>query len=446
MALPSRPSFLARTARLARGKLFPSLEEGTAPHLSATLAIEGLLSATVLNLATAYTQMFASRMGGTDSQVGLISSLPQLFALLVLIPGALLASRVRNGRRPVEMAIILIGVLYGLAGFSPWVGNFRVWFLIGAVSLANAPVALYNATWQSYFSNIVVPEERNFYYARRTSMTFFAGLIIMQIVGFILGSIQSGATRIFLYQCCYWLTFLISLLQLKVLRRAPKDDNTHIATGWRDLLHAGGEIIKCRKFVVFCLISFFFHAGWYMAWPLFFLIQVHYLGANEIWLGLIAVPANIVQWLTVRPWGRYIEKHGIRSTLVIGSFGLAVNPMLAVLAAVLPQGFGLPAMLVFNLINGFTFSAFQLSILQCMLEAVPVNHRTINISVYTSLLLLANTITPLLGVLLYTALGSDLRAMAMSMAVSSLMRLTAAGFFGLRWYAMRSQADCGQRT
>lgn len=445
MLTSDRTAAFGQAISWIRQKFFPSLNEGPAPHLSATLAIEGLLAAIVGNLATGYTQMFASRMGATNTQIGYISALPQLLALIVLIPGALLASRSRDRRRPVEIAIILSGILYGIAGLSPWTGNYRVWFLIGAISLANAPIALYNATWQSYFSEIVPVDSRNSYYARRTGMTFFAGIVIVQAVGIILGSAKSDGMRIWLYQGCYWLAFIAAVVQMRVIRRAPVTASTHVATGWHDLWAAGREIIRCRGFVLFCLISLFFHFGWYMSWPLFFINQVDYLGANETWISLIAVPANILQWLTARPWGRFIEKHGIRMTLVIGSIGLAINPMLAVSAAYLPDGFKLPGMLVLNLVTGLTFSGFMLSILQCMLEAVPVRYRTINISVYTTLLLIANTLAPIAGVRIYVLLGSDLRAMTLSMLVSSVIRLIGAVFFLFRWRMMRNQQDCGIR-
>ncbi len=436
-----------KIAAKVRQTIYKAPENNSVVRLSATLAVEGLLAAIVLNLATSYSQMFASRLGATDTQVGLVSSLPQLLALLVLIPGALLASRVRDRRRPVEFSIIMIGVLYGIAGFSPWIGNhqIQVWFLIGAVSLANAPMALYNATWQSYFSDIVSIEDRNAVYAVRTSMTFIAGMFTLQITGIILGSIQSESVRILLYQICYWLSLIVSIIQFRVLRRAPSDVGDHVATGWRDLLTAAKGIVKSRGFVVFCLMSFFFHASWYMAWPLFFLIQVNYLGANEFWLGLIAVPASIIQWLTVKPWSRFIEKHGIRFTLLIGCIGLTANPLLAVLAAYLPPEMQLPGMVFMNLLNGFTFCAFQLSILQCMLEVVPARFRTINISVYTSLLLLANAITPILGVEIYVALGSNLQAMTLAMAISSIARVVGTGFFALRWFLLRKRPDCGMR-
>jgi MFS family permease len=183
-----------------------------------------------------------------------------------------------------------------------------------------------------------------------------------------------------------------------------------------------------------------------MAWPLFFLTQVNYMGANEAWLSYIAVSANILIWLTVRPWSRFIERHGIRFALVIGCLGLVPSPLLTVFSASLPAAWGLPSLLLFSLLNGLTFSAFQLTILQCLLEVVPVRFKALNLSFYTTILLLANTIMPMFGVQIYTWLGSDLRAMTWAMGAASVVRLLGTLLFFLRWVRMKQESDCGIRV
>ncbi len=406
-------------------------------RVSRAIAGEGLLAAIVANLATAYTAMFASRMGASDSQVGLVSALPQFFALIALIPGMLLFSRLRNHRRPVEISLLLAGFFYGLAGFAPFLGGSRVWFLIGLVAVANAPMALYNAAWQNYFSNVIAPELRNTVYALRTSMTFIAGVVVVQLTGIILGASVSDQARLWLYQICYWLSFLMAILQWIILRQAPPDYAAQPATGWRDLRAAWQEIRQSKAFLSFCGIALVMHAGWYMAWPLFFLTQVDYLGANEAWLSYITVPGSILIWLTVRPWSRFIERHGIRFTVIIGCFGLALNPLLTVLAAYLPVGWGLPALLVFNLLNGLTYSAFQLTVLQCLLEVVPPRYKALNLSFYTIILLAANAVMPMVGVQIYSWLGSDLRAMTGAMVAAAVVRLAGTALFYWRWRQSR---------
>ncbi|HBP37579.1 MAG TPA: hypothetical protein DD640_02340 [Clostridiales bacterium] len=421
-------------------------DSSPAGRTTAILANEGLLSAVMLIFATSYTSMFALRIGATDQQVGLISSLPQLFALLVMIPGALLASRLSDRRRPVEISLLLAGFIYGLAGFSPYLGDVRVWYFIGLISLANAPVALYTTSWQNYFSDIIPAEQRNAVYTRRTSRTFIASVITVQAIGLILGGARTDTIRITLYQCCYWLAFAVSLLQCLVLRRAPSCVRETARITWRDFGQALRVLAHSRRFLAFAFISFILHAGWYMAWPLFTLIQVRYIGADETWLSLVALANYLVPWLTMPFWSKFIEKHGIRFTLVIGCLGMIISPITTLIDAYLPPAWMLPALVFTNCIYGLTFGAFQLTILQCLLEVVPLQNKPLNLSLYTAGILLTNAVLPTLGVQLYAALGSDLRGMTLAMTVSILLRTIGTVLFFCRWLRLRREPDSGMRA
>lgn len=431
--------------REMRYRIYPRRVNDDGRRLETKIAIEGLLSAIVLNLATVYTAMFATRLGATSGHIGLISSMPQLFAMLILLPGAMLAGRMNDVRKPVEISLVLTGIFFGLAGLAPFLGTYNIWFLIIMISLANAPLALYNVTWQNYFSDIIPPGKRNSIYTMRMSMTFIAGIVVVQAVGIILGRAANDNLRIWLYQGCYWLAFIFSLLQLRVLRSSPSRISERKGRGFYDLIAAVKTIIHSKAFVKFFAVSLLFHSGWYLAWPLYFLTQVHYLGADEAWLGYIVVAPGIMQWLTIKPWGKFIEKRGVRLALVIGCLGMTINPALSILAAYLPAGVRLPLFLGFGLINAATFGAFQLSVLQALLEVIPQQYKQLNLSIYTTFLLLAHTVMPLAGVQLYTALGENLGSMTIMMLVSSVIRLFGALLFLLRWYKLRAKTDCGRR-
>ena len=429
-----------------RQRIYPSREKDSGARLVTQISVEGLISAIVINLA-GYTTMFASRLGANEHQIGLIASLPQFFALIALIPGALLTGRMKDRRKPVEIGLLLTGIFFGLTGFSPLLGDLRVWFLIGMISLASAPLALYNATWQNYFSDIVPVSQRNSFYTLRTSMTYFACIVVVQAVGLILGHAASDSQRIWLYQCFYWLAFIFSLLQLVVLRQSPRDLADHPeSTSWKDLRLAIRELVRCSKFMKFFGISLIVHAGWYMAWPTFFIAQVTYMRADESWLGYLTVSASLLQWLSVKPWGKYVERHGTRKALAIGSIGLALNPLFTVFCIYLPVHLQLPVLLALGLLNACTFGAFQISILQCLLEVIPVRFRALNLSVYSSALLAANAVMPMFAVWIYSAFGTNLMALTLSMGTATTIRLIGAILFLIRWRRLRQEPDCGIRA
>ncbi|WP_260631600.1 hypothetical protein [Neobacillus niacini] len=66
----------------------------------------GMVSTIAINLAGNFYPIFAiSILGATNFQVGLISSLPPLIALLMTIPAAILLNRLESQKRTVAMSV-----------------------------------------------------------------------------------------------------------------------------------------------------------------------------------------------------------------------------------------------------------------------------------------------------------------------------------------------------
>jgi Na+/melibiose symporter-like transporter len=114
-------------------------------------------------------------------------------------------------------------------------------------------------------------------------------------------------------------------LQWLMLRQSPNIQTEDNGYGLRELGLALKAIIKNKPFLSFIVISLIFHIGWFMSWPLFFLLQVDYMQANESWLSYVIVTGSLLQWLTVGHWSRFIERRGIRLALVVGAVGLTIN-------------------------------------------------------------------------------------------------------------------------
>jgi MFS family permease len=422
--------------------------DGTASRNRRIFALEGLAASLVANLATAFASMFALRMGATDFQIGLISSLPPFFGLIVLLPGALATDRMKNKRSMVELSILILAISYLTVGLSPFLGSLRVWAVVIAFSLSNAPSSLYNTSWQAYFSDVVAPELRNSFYALRTKATFLTGAVVILVTGLLLAYLpRNDAGRIQLYQFFYLVAFAASFLQIRLIRRISGGDTAGPGPEVRHRLPvAMRALLQSRPFLYFAGLSLLLYVGWQMSWPLFFIAQVRYLGADEAWISLLSVSTSLLNLLVTGFWSRFIEKHGVRATLVIGILGLAVNPMIYAVATFLPSAAALPMVFVFNMLVGITFPAFQLSIFQDLLSVIGEDDKTLRIAIYSSMTLVSNILAPLFGVWMYTSLGGDQRALTLTMLTSTALRLVTAVAFAGRWRRLRSHPDVGRKS
>lgn len=390
----------------------------------AIFAYEGLFQALMLNLATAFTNMYATRLGATATEIGLISSGPQFFAMLLLIPASLLASRSENSRRPVEISALLTGAFYGLAASAPFMGPAAIPVLILFISLGNALQNVYNSVWQNYFSTAVPVTRRNKAFSFRTSLTFLAATISVLSAGKILSLAADDLTRIRLYQLCYVLAFVASLIQFSLLRRSPEGERSAKNTQFKALKQAFRQLLASKRFSVFAAIVLFFHAGWYMGWPLFFITEVHYCGADESWLSLITVSGSLVQLLTVKKCSSLIERKGSHKGLILGMLGLCLSPFSCLLASIMPAAFRLPTLLLLNMVVCAAFPAFTMSLLQRLLAEIPQEQRNLNLAIFNTGLLAVNALMQMSAIWVYQLGGENLVGITIAQLICGTLRVS----------------------
>ena len=87
--------------------------------------LEGMLITVVNNLVGNNNNIFATRLGATDLQLSLLTTIPQLVGLLVLIPGGILTDRLKNKRSMVMGSLLLLIVFYVFVGCVPMLQTNR---------------------------------------------------------------------------------------------------------------------------------------------------------------------------------------------------------------------------------------------------------------------------------------------------------------------------------
>ena len=390
----------------------------------AIFAYEGLFQALMLNLATVFTNMYATRLGATATEIGLISSGPQFFAMLLLIPASLLASRSENSRRPVEISALLTGAFYGLAASAPFMGPAAIPVLILFISLGNALQNVYNSVWQNYFSTAVPVTRRNRAFSFRTSLTFLAAMISVLSAGKVLSLAADDLSRIRLYQICYALAFVAALVQFFLLRRSPEGERSAKNTQFKVLKQAFRQLLANKRFSVFAAIVLFFHAGWYMGWPLFFLTQVHYCGADESWLSHTTVSGSLMQLLTVRKCSSLIERRGSHAGLIVGMLGLCFSPFFCLIAISMPAAVRMPTLLVLNMLVCATFPSFTMSLLHRLLAEIPQEDRNLNLAIFNTGILAVNALMQMSAIWVYQLGGENLVGMIIAQLICGTLRVS----------------------
>ncbi|MBQ9767670.1 MAG: MFS transporter [Lachnospiraceae bacterium] len=402
--------------------------------------LEGMLITLVNNLVGNNNNLFATRLGANDLQLSLLTTIPQLVGLMVLIPGGILTDRMKNKRNMVMVSLSILAMFYGLIGCVPMLpaNRFTAFLILFAASVG--PMTIYNVSWQAYFSDMVNTKEQNHIITYRTALTFVIGIIVPLVSGSLLAAANTNDGKIRLHQIYFWIGAALLLIQIIVLNQIKGSSNTSSAglrTG--QLKGVFSELLHNKKFLSFVGVAIFFYATWHVDWTLYFIGQVNYLKLNEAWLGYVNIGNAVVQFITIGFWSRLNNKYGVRFGIIFGNLGLALCPICMIVATSLPLLQGQVVFLIMNTLANITLAAINLNILQCLLQVVPGNNKTLYISLYTVLVTLSNAFMPLIGVVVYTKLGADLKGLQITFWTIFVLRMISTGLWFLRWWKLRNR-------
>ena len=379
----------------------------------------GIVSTIAINLAGNFYPIFAiSILGATNYQVGLISSLPPLIALLMTIPAAILLNRLDAQKKTVAMAVLwarllfllLIGVVYISSPYQAWT------FLI-IIAFMNVPATVSNIGWQTLISGMIRDERRGAFFSDRNRLLTIAGMISTLVIGIIMKNQTTNASA---YQWLFFTAFLFGLGEVYFLMKhkektQPSTSAKKSSMNW--------SIFKDHGYKWFLIAALCFNFTWQMSWGIFNIYNVRFAEATILWISIFSVANQLAQIFTFPLWKKWAEQKSNTLMLVWAALGMALVPFLTVLST------NLYYLTIVNGISGFFVSGVVLLLFNLLLEQSPTDRRTYCITTYNVLLSFVAFLAPQIGILLLEGLGIQ-----KSMELNSIMRIGSAFIFLLMYF------------
>ncbi len=365
----------------------------------------GVVSIMAQNMFGPFTGIFALKLGATNYQVALMSSLPALVSIMAMIPGARYIDRQPRKRTITGRILLAHRFFFLLVALIPFFNkDHRAALFVAAVALMNLPGAVGNVAWQSFISKVIPADRRANAFAARNRLMNIVGTIVTLLTGRAL-DIMSFPVG---YQVVFALAFVMAIAEIWVFNKidegepaAPPPARTGTANG-NVILGIGQalrEIGQQKRFLYFILASLFFHFTWQTPWPLFTLYQVGELQANNTWvsaLNLINTGGSLVGYGF---WARYSEKRGNLQTLFASSIWIFLVPLAYAFSR------SLYMIAAFNLVTGMIFSGVNLALFNALLEVTPEENKTSYIAYHNTATSISAVFAPMLGVALRNAWG-----------------------------------------
>ncbi|OLS40385.1 MFS transporter [Bacillus sp. MRMR6] len=378
----------------------------------------GMVSTIALNMAGNFYPIFAiAILGANNYQVGLISSLPPLVALLMTIPAAMMLNRLETQKKMVALSvlwarllfIVLVGVIYLSTPYQAWA------FLI-IIALMNVPATVANIGWQTLISGMIKEERRGSFFSDRNRLLTVIGMVSTLMIGIIMRNQTHNSTA---YQLLFFIALVFGLLEvfflLKHKEKAPepsKQKNTFM--DW--------SIFKDHGYKWFLIAALCFNFTWQMSWGIFNIYNVRIAEATILWISLFSVANQLVQFFTFPLWKKWAERKSNTLMLVWAALGMALVPFLTVLSK------NLVYLTFIQALSGFFISGIVLLLFNLLLEKSPEATRTYCITSYNVLLSFVAFLAPQIGIWLLEVFGIQ-----RAMEFNSVLRIFSALVFLLMY-------------
>lgn len=407
-----RPQYQSRSA--PRHRLSAAIERvkslrhyiaptGLSPteHNARHLEIE-VFWAALLSAAAAFNSAYALRLGATNAQIGLLSSIPALITLLVTIPSGELLNR-RAKRMPwLIWSLTLTRIGYLFLAIIPWLGIAQpggvvVWTLI----LFTAPAALFGLGWNSMLADVVPETKRARLFAARNIIT----AVVVTAGTFIAGRWLQATIFPINYQVIYLIGFVGSMLSIYYITRMRVPDSVVQPVAQRvmtpKILFTGArDAFRQRPDFTRIVVSTLTHGmGLWMIGPIYVLYFVRQLGASDGWIGANATIANLTPVLGYYFWQRVVARRGEKWVLKLT---ISVIGFYAVLVGLTPN---LTIILVWTALQGLIAPGTNLSHFPMLLKVCPAEGRPLYLGIYSTIMNIGAFIMPLVGVWLSGWIG-----------------------------------------
>jgi MFS family permease len=378
----------------------------------------GMVSTIALNLAGNFYPIFAiSILGATNYQVGLISSLPPLVALLMTIPAAMMLNRLETQKKTVAMSVLWARLLFiVLVGVNYLSTPYQAWAFLMIIALMNVPATIANIGWQTLISGMIKEERRGTFFSDRNRLLTVIGMISTLMIGIIMKNQTNNSTA---YQLLFFIAFVFGVLEvywlMKHKEKAPEPlKQKNAIMDW--------SIFKDHGYKWFVIAALCFNFTWQMSWGIFNIYHVRIAEATILWISLFSVANQLVQFFTFPLWKKWAERKSNTLMLVWAALGMALVPFLTVLSK------NLVYLTVIQALSGFFISGIVLLLFNLLLEKSPEAKRTYCITSYNVLLSFVAFLAPQIGIWLLEVFGIQ-----RAMEFNSVLRIFSALVFLLMY-------------
>ncbi|TDG00847.1 MFS transporter [Paenibacillus piri] len=380
--------------------------------------LNGIFWSIGFNFVTPFIGVLASRLGATNSDYAMLSSVPALLTILLTLPAAMVITRFRRQKRIVGGLILLCRFFYFLLIFVPYLTASPITALILLVGLYNAFNSVIAVAWQSMIGELIPAAYRNRVLAKRNIWTGLCGMIIAFVAGWSIDRFPYP----YGYQLAFSIGFAAAVVETWYFMklRIPSEEPEATVGPKKHRPEAGKErderpqsdaaavhwlekyqLNHGRAYYLFSASAIIFIFSWQAVWPVYTKIKVDTLQATNTMISIDTIVGAIGMLIGFQLWARFADRKGTGWALFGSAFTLAVTPYFWLYIP------GMSWAYLYDFIGGIATAGFQQAVFNRLLEIVASRGRQRAIAIYTTLTQVSAIFAPIVGMQLYSGVSYE---------------------------------------
>ncbi len=342
-------------------------------HNLRSFFFDGISTSASNSIILTYLTLYLLALGASSAEIGLMTSLASLSAVLLLIPGAILVDRTGKRKRIVLMSgggINRIAVL--LLATVPLIfsGRAAVYIVIALKVLMDGMVNLSLPAWISMTADIVPITRRGRYFGARNMAMGVAGMLTTYVVGLMITGIGSPEG----FQWALGLAFLFGIASTYNFSRINEPESAVTKTSSETKTSYSIKSLYLtlksdRNFMIFCAYTTIWTFSLNIAGPFFSVYMVQDLKVTAAFVGITSIVAKLSGLPAQRYFGGLADKWGGRKLMKTTGLIIPILPFLWFLTRE-PWH-----VLLINILGGAVWAGYGIASFNFLLSVSPPDQR-----------------------------------------------------------------------
>ena len=340
----------------------------------------------------------ALKLGASNFQIGLLAAIPPLMQL-VQLPAVFLIEKIQSRKTVAVYSAAISRFSFLLVALSPLLFSPSIGLLILIIAILFSSIfgGIGGCAWNSWMRDLVPQNRMGAFFSNRlriaTILGIFVSLIASMFIDFWNKSFPD--TEILAYSVLFFTGFLVGLIGLLYLSRAPEQPMITQKTDFLRLFTSPFKDVNFRRLMMF-LGSWSFAVN--LAAPFFTVYMLSRLGLGMSMIVALSIVSQAFNFAFLTLWGKWADKFSNKSVLAV-SGPLFMLSVLGWTFTTMPEKYFLtvPILIVIHVIMGIAIAGVTIASGNIGLKLAPKGHATAYLATNTIVSSFAAGIAPILG-------------------------------------------------